>query len=35
MGGCLTLGVVAVTFFSAPQLRRFGFEEEETEAAEA
>ncbi|NDI97671.1 MFS transporter [Flavobacterium sp. LaA7.5] len=29
VGGCLTLGVVAVTFFSAPQLRRFGFEEEE------
>ncbi|QEE49366.1 MFS transporter [Flavobacterium alkalisoli] len=29
VGGCLTLGVVAVTFFSAPQLRRFGFYEEE------
>ncbi|MFL9836608.1 MFS transporter [Flavobacterium sp. ST-75] len=29
VGGCLTLGVVAVTFFSAPQLRRFGFHEEE------
>ena len=29
VGGCLTLGVVAVTFFSAPQLRKFGFEEEE------
>ncbi|PZR23102.1 MAG: MFS transporter [Flavobacterium psychrophilum] len=28
-GGCLTLGVIAITFFSAPQLRRFGFEEEE------
>lgn len=29
VGGCLTLGVVAVTFFSAPQLRKFGFHEEE------
>ena len=29
VGGCLTLGVVVVTFFSAPQLRKFGFEEEE------
>lgn len=29
VGGCITLGVVAVTFMSAPQLRRFGFEEEE------
>lgn len=29
VGGCLTLGVVAVTFFSAPQLRKFGYEEEE------
>lgn len=28
-GGCITLGVVAITFFSAPQLRKFGFEEEE------
>jgi MFS family permease len=28
-GGCLTLGVIAITFFSAPQLRKFGFEEEE------
>ena len=26
-GGCLTLAVVAVTFFSAPQLRKFGFED--------
>ncbi|WP_297333115.1 MFS transporter [Flavobacterium sp.] len=29
VGGCLTLGVVAVTFFSAPQLRNFKYEEEE------
>jgi len=28
VGGCLTLGVVAVTFFSAPQLRNFGYEDE-------
>lgn len=34
VGGCLTLGVVAVTFFSAPQLRRFGFDDEESEEAE-
>jgi MFS family permease len=27
VGGCLTLGVVVVTFFAAPQLRRFSFEE--------
>jgi MFS family permease len=27
-GGCLTLGVIAVTFFSAPQLRKFGFDDE-------
>lgn len=27
-GGCLTLAVVAITFFSAPQLRRFGFHDE-------
>lgn len=26
-GGCLTLGVIAVTFFSAPRLRRFSFED--------
>ncbi len=31
VGGCLTLGVVAVTFFSAPKLRNFGFEEEKEE----
>ena len=29
VGGCLTLGVVAVTFFAAPQLRNFGYDEEE------
>lgn len=29
VGGCLTLGVVAVTFFSAPQLRNFKYEEQE------
>ncbi|WP_243389588.1 MFS transporter [Flavobacterium cyanobacteriorum] len=28
VGGCLTLGVVIVTFFSAPQLRNFNFDEE-------
>lgn len=28
-GGCITLGIVAITFFSAPQLRKFGFDEEE------
>jgi MFS family permease len=27
-GGCLTLGVIAVTFLSAPQLRKFGFDDE-------
>lgn len=27
-GGFLTLGVIAVTFFSAPQLRKFSFDEE-------
>ncbi|AWG26353.1 MFS transporter [Flavobacterium kingsejongi] len=27
-GGCLTLGVIAITFFKAPQLRKFKFEEE-------
>lgn len=31
VGGCITLGVVAVTFMSAPQLRKFRFEEEEKE----
>ncbi|RZJ65010.1 MAG: MFS transporter [Flavobacterium sp.] len=30
-GGCITLGVIAITFFSAPQLRKFGFYEEEEE----
>ncbi|KGO93253.1 MFS transporter [Flavobacterium subsaxonicum] len=33
MGGCLTLGVVAVTFFSAPQLREFNFDDEEKKKA--
>ncbi len=28
-GGCLTLGVVVFTFFKAPQLREFTFEEQE------
>ncbi len=28
IGGCLTLGVVMVTFFSAPQLRNFNFDNE-------
>ena len=28
VGGCLTLGVVAITFFKAPQLRDFSFEDE-------
>lgn len=32
-GGCLTLGVIMVTFFSAPQLRQFSFEEEEKKKA--
>jgi MFS family permease len=27
VGGCLTLGVVAITFFKAPQLRNFSFDE--------
>ncbi len=27
MGGCITLGVVVATFFKAPQLRNFSFEE--------
>ncbi|RDI12283.1 MFS transporter [Flavobacterium sp. AG291] len=30
-GGCLTLGVIAITFFSAPQLRKFGFDEDKEE----
>jgi hypothetical protein len=28
-GGFITLGVVALTFMSAPQLRKFGFYDEE------
>ena len=28
-GGCITLGVVVFTFFKAPQLREFSFEEEQ------
>lgn len=28
-GGCLTLGVIAVTFFSAPPLRNFSFDDDE------
>lgn len=31
VGGCLTLGVVAITFFKAPQLREFSFEDKEKE----
>jgi len=31
MGGCLTLGVIAFTFFKAPQLREFDFEEKKKE----
>ncbi|WP_445452124.1 MFS transporter [Flavobacterium sp. 25HG05S-40] len=31
VGGCLTLGVVVFTFFKAPQLRDFSFEEKEVE----
>lgn len=27
-GGCITLGVIAITFFKAPQLRKFKFDEE-------
>jgi len=27
-GGCITLGVIAFTFFSAPQLRNFNFDDE-------
>jgi MFS family permease len=30
-GGCITLGVVLVTFFSAPQLRNFSFETQKDE----
>ena len=28
VGGCLTMGVIAITFFKAPQLREFTFEDE-------
>ena len=35
VGGCITLGVVAVTFFSAPQLRNFGYENEEDKGDKA
>lgn len=31
VGGCLTLGVVVVTFFKAPQLRDFSFENSKKE----
>lgn len=31
VGGCLTLGVVAFTFFKAPQLREFSFEDKKKE----
>ncbi len=34
IGGCLTLGVVMVTFFSAPQLRNFNFDNEGTKEEE-
>jgi hypothetical protein len=27
-GGCITLGVIMVTFFSAPELRKFDFEDD-------
>lgn len=30
-GGCITLGVIAFTFFKAPQLREFSFEDHENE----
>nr|WP_298224002.1 MFS transporter [Flavobacterium sp.] len=30
-GGCITLGVIAFTFFKAPQLREFSFEEKNKE----
>ena len=32
VGGCLTLGVIAFTFFKAPQLRDFSFEYKNEEA---
>lgn len=31
VGGCLTLGVIAFTFFKAPQLREFSFEDKNEE----
>lgn len=31
VGGCLTLGVIAITFFKAPQLRDFTFEDKKEE----
>lgn len=31
VGGCLTMGVVAITFFKAPQLRNFSFEDKKIE----
>ncbi|WP_294819595.1 MFS transporter [uncultured Flavobacterium sp.] len=30
VGGCLTLGVVAVTFFGAPKLRNFNYDDEDS-----
>lgn len=35
VGGCLTLGVVAFTFFKAPQLREFSFDEKNDEKKES
>lgn len=35
VGGCLTLGVVAFTFFKAPQLREFSFDEKNDEKNES
>jgi MFS family permease len=31
VGGCLTMGVIAITFFKAPQLRNFTFEDKKVE----
>ena len=31
VGGCLTMGVIAITFFKAPQLREFSFEDKKEE----
>ncbi len=31
VGGCLTMGVIAITFFKAPQLREFDFEDKNKE----